>query len=108
MVIWKLSTCRPCWSILYDRFFHPGPRQQRNDEHAEHAAQVEDRQPQIFIGRVFLAEVEFEGRAQAMQGEGAGIHLAALDALDGARTDFAAFRQLLLPQAFLLPQFRYF
>jgi hypothetical protein len=37
-----------------------------------------------------------------------GIHFVALDALDGPRADFAAFRQPLLRQAFLLPQFRYF
>jgi hypothetical protein len=37
-----------------------------------------------------------------------GIHFVALDTLDGPRADFAAFRQPLLRQAFLLPQFRYF
>ncbi len=72
------------------------------------AAEVQDGQPEILVGGVLLAEVKFEGFAQAVQGVGARVHFAAFDALDGARADFTPFSQLLLRQSFLLAQFRDF
>ena len=71
----------------------------------KHAAEVQDRQPEVLIGAALCAEVKLERFAQALQGVGTRVHFAAFDALDGAGADFTQFRQLLLRQAFLLAQF---
>jgi hypothetical protein len=66
---------------------------------------VEQGQPEIFIGCVFPAEIEFEDVAQAVACERARLYFAAFDALDGARADFAVFRQFFLGKAILLAEF---
>src|SRR5512147_1290625 len=83
----------------------PRPQQQRDDENGYRTAKVQGCQPEVLIGSVLCPEVEFECFAKAMQGEGARVHFAAFDALDGAGADFATLRQLLLCQSFLLAQF---
>src|SRR5512147_2982074 len=66
---------------------------------------MQDRQPEILVAGVLLAEVEFERFAEAVQGVGARVHFSAFDALDGTRADFTQFSQALLRQSFLLAQF---
>jgi hypothetical protein len=64
---------------------------------------VQNCQPEVVIGVALCAEIERQGFAQALQGVGAWVDLAAFDALDGAGADFT-----LIPRSgwFILYSFR--
>jgi len=67
VVIWKLSTWRPCLIDLVGLILLPRPQQQRQDGNAKDAAEVQDSQPEILLGCVLLAEVKLECFSQALQ-----------------------------------------